>query len=204
VVSEGAYILLQSLQGDAWDACDETSFEGLDTREAFDDIFDNEDLLYRYRHEVGLHRRCDAFGEFSRQPKETLKAYVLRNGKELTKLLEAGLDLPDLLVVTESLKTMFGGDSVTHKKDIDRVLHTYKAKHKEGESDWVEDTWEDAEDAWYEDDEDPHEHFQEGEDEWYDDVGWEDEVPEELETAYELAARSKKSELAKSRGFYPV
>eukprot|EP00959_Pyramimonas_sp_CCMP1952_P336155 7038916-Pyramimonas_sp.AAC.1 len=70
----------------------------MDTAEAFDEIFEKLDVLYRYTQEVELPGRCDGFfGEFARQPKETLNAYVLRHGKELTKLREAGLELPDLL-----------------------------------------------------------------------------------------------------------
>ncbi|CAK0860309.1 unnamed protein product, partial [Prorocentrum cordatum] len=188
VISEGAYLLLQSLTGDAWDACDEISFERMDTSEAFEEIFDKLDVLYRYTQEVELPGRCDGFfGEFSRQPKETLNAYVLRHGKELTKLREAGLELPDLLagwhmmtraaipqwqvpnlkalcnnrltvqVVTESLNTMFGGNSVAHKKDIDRVRSLYHGA----------------------------------------------EVAEDAYAAY-AEARAKINELAKSRGLYPV
>ncbi|CAK0840096.1 unnamed protein product [Prorocentrum cordatum] len=182
VVSEGAYLLLQSLQGDAWDACDEISFERMGTAEAFEEIFEKLDVLYRYTQEVELPGRCDGFfREFARQPKETLNAYVLRHGKGLTKLREAGLELPDLLagwhmmtraaipqwqvgnhkalcnnrltvqVVTESLKTMFGGDSVAHKKDLENAY----------------------------------------------------EATEEAYAAY-AEARAKMNELAKSRGFYPA
>ncbi|CAK0792453.1 unnamed protein product [Prorocentrum cordatum] len=240
VVSEGAYLLLQSLQGDAWDACDEISFERMDTAEAFDEIFEKLDVLYRYTQEVELPGRCDGFfGEFARQPKETLNAYVLRHGKELTKLREAGLELPDLLagwhmmtraaipqwqvpnlkalcnnrltvqVVTESLKTMFGGDSVAHKKDIDRVRSTYHGRVSREEGYWMEDYYEEDDEAYYEDEYDPHEEYQE-DDEWYEE---DEEVPEDLENAYEATeeayaayaeARAKMNELAKSRGFYPV
>ena len=60
-------------------------------------------------------------------------------------------------VVTESLKTMFGGDSVAHKKDIDRVKNTYHGRSSREEGYWMEDYYDEDDDAYYEDEYDPHE-----------------------------------------------
>ncbi|CAK0898077.1 unnamed protein product [Prorocentrum cordatum] len=223
VVSEGAYLLLQELRGDAGNVYESISFERMDTNEAFDEIFGKLDVLYRSTQEVELLGRCDAFfGEFSRLPKETLNAYVLRHGQELSKLREAGLDLPDLLagwhmmtksaiprwqilnlkalcnnqlamqVVTESLNSMFGGDSTAHKKDIERG-DSYWAEEEDDEVYWYEDDYTDElyheDDVWQEEDEEP--------------------IPKELEDAYETTAeafanytqaRAKMRELATARG----
>ncbi|CAK0797850.1 unnamed protein product, partial [Prorocentrum cordatum] len=98
VVSEGARLPLQALQGDAWGACESIGFERMGAKEAFDDIFGELDALYRYAQEVEFPVRGDAFfGEFSSLPKEAVNARVLRHGQELSKLREAGLGLPSLL-----------------------------------------------------------------------------------------------------------
>ncbi|CAK0898147.1 unnamed protein product, partial [Prorocentrum cordatum] len=197
-------------RSDAWGACESISFERMDTNEAFDQSFGKLDVLYRYTQEVEFPGRCDAlFGEFSRLPKQTLNAYVLRHGQELSKLREAGLDLQGLLagwhmmtrstiprlqipnlktlcnsrltmqVVTESLKTMLCGDSTAHKKDIERLTNTYWGKSYEGGDSYWAE--EGGDDAyWYEDGCTDELYYED--DVWHE----EDEEPiPELEDAYE-------------------
>eukprot|EP00959_Pyramimonas_sp_CCMP1952_P229416 4796830-Pyramimonas_sp.AAC.1 len=61
---------------------------------------------------------------------------------------------------------MFGGDSVAHKKDIDRANSTYHGRVVREEGYWMEDYYGEDDEACYEDEYDPHEDNQE-DDEWY-------------------------------------
>ena len=98
VISEGALMVLQNLRGQAWDACEMCDMDRLDTRHAFDELRRALDHLYRYSPEVELPGRCeDFFSEFARLPKETLNAYCLRHGKEVLRLKESGMIIPDML-----------------------------------------------------------------------------------------------------------
>ena len=176
-------MVLQSLTGEAWDAMEDVDFDALDSPDAFKEITDKLDTLYRYTAEVGLPGRCDSFfQEFCRQPKETLNAYVLRHQKERLRLKEAGLEVPDLLagwhLLTRSAVPPWQLPSVKAlcKNDLsvrmvtealkqmyggDHVAqkrdidHVFK-KHKGKSHDegfYLEDGYEEGEDIYYEDDE---------------------------------------------------
>jgi len=97
-VAEGAMVVLQSLSGEAWVACEECDLDRIDSAEAFDELRLHLDALFRYTPQVELPNRCDSFfSEFCRAPKETLNAYLLRHQQARAKLREAGLEIPDQL-----------------------------------------------------------------------------------------------------------
>ena len=97
--SEGAFLILQQLTGEAWAASETIDLDVLDTGERpFDEIFDCLDRLYQYEPEVEMPLRCEEFfSSFQRNSDETLNAYIARHGQVRARLHEAGVDLPDRL-----------------------------------------------------------------------------------------------------------
>ena len=80
--SEGAFLIVQQLTGEAWAASETIDLDVLDTGDRpFDEIFTCLDRLYQYEPEVEMPLRCEEFfSSFQRNTDETLNAYVARHG----------------------------------------------------------------------------------------------------------------------------
>ena len=100
VVSEGALLMLQLQEGDAWLACEYLDIEDLEQdANAFATILGALDKLYHYDDRVELPNRTESFfDEFARLKGETLQEYVLRHSQEIMRLKELRIELPDTVV----------------------------------------------------------------------------------------------------------
>ena len=144
--------------------------------------------MERYSFQTAWSGHTEACGSRCSTPLRP-NAHASRRGQELSKLREAGLELPDLLaiwhlmtgaampkwqipnltalrnhrlsvqVVTESLKTTFGGDITANKKDVDRVPAHYQGRSRGKGGQRVDDAWEEEDGAYYEDEGDPHDDY---------------------------------------------
>ena len=76
VVSEGALLVMQTLTGEAWDACESCNLDVPSSPNAFDELRKALDKLYLYTPEIALRSCCGQFfTEFARQSEKTLNAY---------------------------------------------------------------------------------------------------------------------------------
>ena len=100
-VTEGAYLIMNMLQADAWQVTESVNLDDLETPRAFAVIRQELDLLYRYEPEVEMPNRCeDFFNQFCCLKDETLNSYVARHAVAAVarrRLAEAGVPLPEKL-----------------------------------------------------------------------------------------------------------
>ena len=149
-VSEGSLAIILSFTGDVFEAL-ETLLDvdgNLEPANAFKRIIDRRDGHYRYTEGVELPARMENFFQaFHRLPRETLQLYILRHQKELERLKQVGMELPDKLAgwhllqgsgtpyaqvpnvkamccfdlshqnIQNALVAMFGPDHVAHNQD---------------------------------------------------------------------------------------
>ena len=70
----------------------------LETDEAFKPLFAVLDAYYKDDNQTELPARTDQFfGKFARQDKESMKLYCLRHQRDIRKLKEVGMEIPDML-----------------------------------------------------------------------------------------------------------
>ena len=97
-VAEGAFMILNTLRGEAWMVTETIDLNELETINAFEVLRREIDMLYRYEPEVEMPSRCeDFFNTFCREAGETLNTYIARRARARTRLNEAGVPLPDKL-----------------------------------------------------------------------------------------------------------
>ena len=229
---EGALLVISLLKDTVWDAAEQIDLKEITSgTNPFAPLFTMMDQLFQYEEQIEVPYRCEEFFQsFNRQKGEEMQAYLIRHRTALKKLREVKIDIPPLLAgwhlltrsgtpkwthvqvkalckgeldyeeVQRALLRMFGGDHKPNTKDIGPV-----AKSSKDEFFYEEDY---DEEFYYEGEEedDWHEIYYEGDED-------EEEIPEELEEAYEnmdeayisyLESRKRMKELALARGFYPV
>ncbi|CAK0816650.1 unnamed protein product [Prorocentrum cordatum] len=151
-ISEGAFLIMNSLQGEAAEATEDIDLDQLESEDAFKPLFQVLDEYYKYDNQTELPARTDQFfGKFARQDKETMKLYCLRHKRELRKLKEVGMEIPDMLAgwhllsraavppsgaaqvrsqcanglswisVKKALLDTYGAEAVPDKRDVKRV-----------------------------------------------------------------------------------
>ncbi|CAK0858250.1 unnamed protein product [Prorocentrum cordatum] len=151
-ISEGAFLIMNSLQGEAAEATEDIDLDQLESEGAFKPLFQVLDEHYKYDNQTELPARTDQFfGKFARQDKETMKLYCLRHKRELRKLKEVGMEIPDMLAgwhllsraavppsgaaqvrsqcasglswmsVKKALLDAYGAEAVPDKRDVKRV-----------------------------------------------------------------------------------
>ena len=97
-VTEGAYLIMNTLQAEAWLVTESINLDDLETSRAFEVIRNELDTLYRYEPEVEMPNRCeDFFNQFCRIKEEKLNSYIARHALARTRLAEAGVPLPEKL-----------------------------------------------------------------------------------------------------------
>ena len=95
-VTEGALMLLNSLEGDKWSSMEDLDFQVLDTMEAFDPFFAVFDRDYKYDQETEMPNRIEELvSKFHRLKNEPLRKYVARLQSLDTKLRELGVVFPE-------------------------------------------------------------------------------------------------------------
>ncbi|CAK0797600.1 unnamed protein product [Prorocentrum cordatum] len=229
-VSEGAFLIMNSLQGEAAEATEDIDLDQLETEGAFKPLFQVLDEYYKYDNQTELPARTDQFfGKFARQDKETMKLYCLRHKRELRKLKEVGMEIPDMLAgwhllsraavppsgaaqvrsqcanglswtsVKKALLDTYGAEAVPDKRDVKRVERMLVGQ---GHKDDLEEE---------EYDYDEYEEYDAEEYEEEADVA--EELPQDVEEAQIACdeaylsfvdAKRRVAEIAKSRGFYPI
>ncbi|CAK0791252.1 unnamed protein product [Prorocentrum cordatum] len=225
-ISEGAFLVTNSLQGEAAEATEEIDLDLLETDEAFRPLFKVLDEYYKYDNWTELPARTDQFfGRFARQEKESMKLCCLRHQRDLRKLKEVGMEIPDMLAgwhlltraaippsgaaqvrsqcvdglswqnVKKALLDTYGAEGLPDKRDIKRVEKMLLGQNAKDDAHYTNDY------------------------EWERGLSYEDtyliaeEPPQDVEDA-QLArdeaylsfvdAKKRVAEIAKSRRFYPI
>ncbi|CAK0862702.1 unnamed protein product [Prorocentrum cordatum] len=206
-ISEGAFLVMNSLQGEGAEATGEIDLDLLETDEAFRPLFKVLDEYYKYDNQTELPARTDQFfGRFARQEKESMKLYCLRHQRDIRKLREVGMEIPDMLAgwhlltraaippsgaaqirsqcvdglswqkVKKALLDTYGAEGLPDKRDIKRVEKMLLGQNTKDDAHYTSD---------YE---------------------WREELPQDVggaqlacDEAY-LSAKKRVAEIAKSRG----
>ncbi|CAK0887762.1 unnamed protein product, partial [Prorocentrum cordatum] len=206
-ISEGAFLIMNSLQGEAAEATEDIDLDQLESEDAFKPLFQVLDEYYKYDNQTELPARTDQFfGKFARQDKETMKLYCLRHKRELRKLKEHLLSRAAVppsgaaqvrsqcanglswTSVKKALLDTYGAEAVPDKRDVKRVERMLVGQGHKDDVHYTNDyEWERGlsyEDSYLEEEEYDYDEYEEYDAEEYEeeaDVA--DELPQDVEEA---------------------
>ncbi|CAK0898302.1 unnamed protein product, partial [Prorocentrum cordatum] len=209
-ISEGAFLVMNSLQGEAAEATEEIDLDLLETDEAFRPLFKVLDEYHKYDNQTELSARTDQFfGRFARQEKESMKMYCLRHQRDIRKLKEVGMEIPDMLAgwhlltraaippsgaaqvrsqcvdglswqkVKKALLDTYGAEGLPDKRDIKRVENMLFGQNTKDDAHYTND-YEWERGLSYEDTYLEEEEYDDEDEYEYEDADEEAEIAEEL------------------------
>ncbi|CAK0883894.1 unnamed protein product [Prorocentrum cordatum] len=169
-ISERAFLVMNSLQGETAEATEEIDLGLLETDDAFRPLFKVLDEYYKCDNQTQLPARTgQIFGRFARQDKESMKLCCVRHQRDLRKLKEVGMEIPDMLAgwrlltraailpsgaaqvrsqcvdglswqkVGKALLDACGAEGLPDKRDIKRVERVLLAQNARGEDNCAND-----------------------------------------------------------------